>query len=126
MLAQGAASYIQQLATTRSDDQDPLLLLSRTISDLETVRIARVDEVQMPLLLLLRRFRTRKSSDSRDKTFALLGLTTSLIKPDYKLTVDEAMLETAIKLICESRCLDSLVGTVIGPGQRHSWATDWS
>lgn len=134
MLAEGAATYVQELATSdlkesSLDDRDPLLILSKAILDLESVRIARIEEIRSPLLSMLRRFRTKKSSDPRDKVFALLGLARehiqALVKPDYGLSEDEVMLRTTIAVISENRGLEPLAGRVAGPEYLHSWVTNW-
>ncbi|PVI05826.1 hypothetical protein DM02DRAFT_668147 [Periconia macrospinosa] len=134
MLAEGAAAYIQQLAisdleASRLDDRDALLILAKEIQDLESARIDRIEEIRSPLLSMLRRFRAKKSSDPRDKVFALLGLSRehiqALIKPDYSLSEDEVMLQTTIAVISESRSLEPLAGRVSGPEHLPSWATNW-
>ncbi|KAF2196611.1 hypothetical protein GQ43DRAFT_426245 [Delitschia confertaspora ATCC 74209] len=129
MLAEGAATYVRELATSRSDDRDPLVVLTKAILDLESVRIARIEEVRLPLLSMLRRFRIKKSSDPRDKVFALLGLARehiqASVRPDYSLSEDEVMLRTTIAVISEIRGLEPLAGRVAGPDCRHSWVTNW-
>lgn len=134
MLAEGAATYVHELAISdlkesSSNDRDPLLILAKAILDLESVRIERIEETRSPLLSMLRRFRTKKSSDPRDKVFALLGLAREHIqvsvKPDYSLSEDEVMLRTTIAVISENCGLEPLAGRVIGPESRHSWVTNW-
>lgn len=157
MFAEGAATYVRELATSdlsennlnehdprsrlslpsglprlskaHPDDRDPLSHLSKAILDLEAVRIARIDEVRLPLLSMLRRFRTKKSSDPRDKIYALLGLAResiqASIKPDYGLNEHEVMLQTTIAVITETRGLEPLAGRVAGPDYLNSWSTNW-
>lgn len=135
MLAEAAATYIHELGTSDLtvrdfDDRDVLSTLANIVLDLESVRIARIDEVRLPLLSLLRRFRSKKSSDPRDKVFALLGLARehiqSSLKPDYNLSRDQIMLQSTIATISESRDLESLAGHIAGPMYLHSWMTNWS
>jgi hypothetical protein len=134
MFAEGAATYIQELTTidttnSNLNDRDPLLILAMAILDLESIRISRIEETRLPLLSMLRRSRTKKSSDPRDKVFALLGLATEHIqaslKPNYNLSDNEVMLQTAIAVICENRGLEPLAGRVAGPEYLHSWVTNW-
>jgi hypothetical protein len=153
MLAEGAATYVHGLAMSdlkessrddrgpfsilamsdlkesSRDDRDPLSILAKAILDLESVRIARIEETRLPLLSMLRRFRTKKSSDPRDKVFALLGLSgeqiQASVKPNYSLSGDEVMLRTTIAVISENRRLEPLAGRVAGPEYLHSWVTNW-
>lgn len=129
-----AATYVQELTTidlqqSGPDDRDPLLILARAILDLESLRISRGLQTRLPLLSMLRRFRTKKSSDPRDKVFALLGLCKddiqASIKPDYSLSGGEVMLRTTIALISENHGLEPLAGRVAGPEYLHSWVTNW-
>ncbi|ORY13637.1 heterokaryon incompatibility protein-domain-containing protein [Clohesyomyces aquaticus] len=137
MFASAAATYVQQLATADlkglsqglDNGGDPLLLLAKSVLDLEFVRASRTEGTQLPMLSMLRRFRVKRSSDPRDKVFALLGLASEQVqqsmKPDYSLTVLQVMRMTTIAVLVESRGLDPLAGRVLGPTASPSWVTNW-
>ncbi|KAL9079714.1 MAG: hypothetical protein Q9157_001440, partial [Trypethelium eluteriae] len=136
MLSSGAAAYTHELASSDlmliggDDTRSPLSSLAKAIVDIESIRVAKVDDLRFPFLLLLRRFRTKRSSDPRDKVFALLGIANQQIQdslePNYNLTKEEVMLRTTVVLISESRSLEILAGRVAGPGHACSWTTDWA
>src|SRR5437868_5269753 len=104
MLADGSIAYVQQLTTINPaqycqeylnmsisnpvrnyrDARDSLSALAKAILDLESVRIAKIEDHHPPLLSMLRRFRPKRSTDPRDKVFAILGLASERIRDSFK------------------------------------------
>ncbi|KAI9710974.1 MAG: hypothetical protein M1820_002411 [Bogoriella megaspora] len=135
MFSDGAAAYIHDLGKSDLasdagiDDRSALSSLARAIADIDSVRVAMIDEYGFPLLPLLRRFRTKRSSDPRDKVFALLGLADRRYQenlgPDYRLSKSEVMFQTTVTIMTETSTLDALAGTVAGPESTPSWTTNW-
>ena len=89
------------------------------------------------LLSLLWKFRSRESSDKRDKAFALLGLTTDWqgmapIPPDYRKSVERSFIHIATDTIQRSKSLSVLAGDLdSGLGRKRlqeipSWVMDWA
>ncbi|KAL9106013.1 MAG: hypothetical protein Q9227_008921 [Pyrenula ochraceoflavens] len=86
-------------------------------------------------LSVLRKFRSREASDSRDKVFAVLGIVSQSdenpLTPDYSLDSEEVFRRTTIQLISKMQSLSALAGTtgyVKQQRQTHvpSWVTDWT
>ncbi|RDW63429.1 hypothetical protein BP6252_10974 [Coleophoma cylindrospora] len=134
MLSEAAATYVKELAASDLISgiytRDPISRLANDILDIESVRIARVNGLRPPFLSILRRFRTKKSSDPRDKVFGLLGLADeeafASLAPDYSLSREKVMLRTAVEVIFKSSGLEALAGSVTGPSSVPSWMTDWA
>ena len=88
---------------------------------------------ELALDRLLKRYRRRKSTDPRDKIFALLGIVRSVIvpsetmKPDYSRSVTEVFKQVAVEDICNRRNL-----TALSHAQKRelpglpSWVSDWT
>ncbi|RYO97352.1 hypothetical protein DL764_007330 [Monosporascus ibericus] len=129
-----ASNFITQL-----DSGHVLMQYTRVIMDIESTRRDWGMGKPMQLLPLLRKFRARLSSDSRDKVFAILGLIRSWVENqrldvDYSLDFDTLSLDTTLFLIRSTRSLAVLAGTLqgiedaesSGGRRRPGWITDWS
>ncbi|KAL9087138.1 MAG: hypothetical protein Q9165_006789 [Trypethelium subeluteriae] len=146
MLSSGAAAYTCELASSDlmligdDDTRFPLWKLAKAIVDIESIRVAKVDNFRFSLLPLLRRFRTKRSSDPRDKVFALLGLADQQIQaslePNYNLTKEEviprvharSLLELQgyfVDTICYSTTEAPEHGTTRMRGALDMWTRSW-
>jgi len=116
--------------------QDPLIHYARTVLKMETTRVDVLSDQPVSLYSLLRKFRDRAASDSRDKVYALVGLAsdwgvsvTGPISPDYGLNAPTLFTVTSAHLISRMNSLSVLAGTLRSdPNNRAgepSWATDW-
>ncbi|KAK4450885.1 heterokaryon incompatibility protein-domain-containing protein [Podospora aff. communis PSN243] len=85
-----------------------------------------------PLLTLLQDFSARRSSDERDKVYALLGIVTpkqrTLVRPDYLASVPEVYRDTTISLIRHSKALNLWGGDLTRKNRMglQSYVPDWS
>ena len=89
--------------------------------------------VNVNLLSLLWKFKSRKSSDDRDKVYALTGLVTNWehsepLEPDYSLDGTQVFRQTALHILQGGGCLDILIGNPDKTKypQLPSWAPDWT
>ncbi|KAF2751035.1 hypothetical protein M011DRAFT_191332 [Sporormia fimetaria CBS 119925] len=113
---------------------------AQRISDIETLRNeyrlwGPSNAITSPngqgLLLLLRKFRGRKSSDPRDKVYALLSLVTATsalqMLPDYSLSVRQVFVTATLNGIWATKSL-SVFQSDVDRKARHdlpSWVPDW-
>ncbi|KAK7968797.1 heterokaryon incompatibility protein-domain-containing protein [Apiospora saccharicola] len=86
-------------------------------------------------LQLLRKFRSRKASDPKDKVFALLGLVqywgrSQPLSADYSHSIDSTFLGTMMMLISSTESLSVLAGSTgracLQASKVPSWVIDWS
>ena len=80
--------------------RDPLANFYRIITSIDSTRQEWLQYQPISLLSLLRKFRTRKASDERDKVFALLNLVrhwgpNGPLRPDYTLQPGEVWFQVA-------------------------------
>jgi hypothetical protein len=82
----------------------------------------------LDLLTLLQKFRHYEASDPRDKVYALLGLSTALIKPDYSISVRDAFKTVARYIVQGTNSLDILAYACPShiEGAVPSWVPDWN
>jgi hypothetical protein len=108
----------------------------------DDVEERRVRELKSTLLIMLLAVRSRKTTDNRDRVFAVLGLASDVIspkfpgginlKPDYTLSTGEVYLQTAQRLIQHSKNLVVLGAAGLNTYQSAeveglpSWVPDWS
>lgn len=113
---------------------DYLTRFVTSVMAIERTRMEWIEQQPIALLQLLRRYRSRRSSDKRDKVFSILGLmnmpTKFPLAISYEQDVYDVSLRTMIHVIRDTRCLDVLMGSVrgvegFGP-LAPSWTTDWS
>lgn len=82
------------------------------------------------LLLLLRYFGFRRTSDERDRVYALLGLCNeaTVLRPDYSLQVDEVHMAPVLVAIRNTKSLAVLNGDHSRKVRQDipSWIPDWS
>ncbi|MCJ1471428.1 hypothetical protein MMC13_000067 [Lambiella insularis] len=83
------------------------------------------------LHMALRLFYNRKSSDSRDKVYALLGLlkvNQRLLVPNYALSPSEIYEDTALEIINSSKDLSILmdIDEMAGDVDAPTWCPDWT
>ncbi|KAH7076603.1 heterokaryon incompatibility protein-domain-containing protein [Paraphoma chrysanthemicola] len=123
-----------QLRTT-----DALGGFCETVLAIDSTRQEWASGKPVQLLTLLRRFRSRRATDHRDKVFALLGLVDKwMIIPlsiDYKMTDEMLYMSTAAQIIEETQALSVLCdvtqNTNLAQGSPRyvyskSWIADWS
>lgn len=85
-----------------------------------------------PLLTLLQDFSARRSTDERDKVYALQGIVTpdqrAMIEPDYTASVPEVYRATTISLIRQSGTLNVWCGDLARKSRQdiQSYVPDWS
>jgi hypothetical protein len=121
-------------STTIHHTRDPLAKFYRIVTSIDSTRQEWLQYQPIPLLSLLRKFRSRKASDERDKVFALLNLVrhwgpTGPLRPDYSLQPGEVWFRVTKDIITSSGCLDVLAGThqATEDVKRYpSWITDWN
>ena len=114
--------------------RDSLANFYRMITSIDSTRQEWLQYQPISLLSLLRKFRSRKASDERDKVFALLNLVRhwgphGTLRPDYSLQPGEVWFRVTKDVITTSGCLDVLAGThrATGDLKRYpSWITDWN
>jgi hypothetical protein len=116
-------------------DQSKVLAdFSKRILDITNLRLEHGDTKShqdsmdnSSLLPLLRRFRNRKSTDPRDKIYALLALARNEIVPDYTLSEQEVFRMATLQVIYASKSL-SVLSTELGRKFRNdlsTWVPDW-
>jgi hypothetical protein len=115
--------------------RDPLSDFSRTVLQIEKTRLEWMSPQPATPLSILRKFRSRDSSDKRDKVFALLGLVKTWdrvdpLQPDYALSIEGVLWRTTVKIIASTQSLSVLEGTLqhraqickdASNGLTHSW-----
>jgi hypothetical protein len=114
--------------------RDPLANFYRIITSIDSTRQEWLQYQPTSLLSLLRKFRSRKASDERDKVFALLNLVRQWgpngpLRPDYSLQPGEVWFQATKDIITSSGCLDILAGTLQATEdfKRYpSWITGWN
>ena len=97
--------------------RDPLSTFSRTVLQIEKTRLEWLSSQLVTPLYLLRQFRSRDSSDKRDKVFALLGLVKTWervgpLLPDYALSIEGVLWRTTVNIIGSTQSLSVLEGTL--------------
>jgi hypothetical protein len=103
----------------------------RRVTGLEKVRLAWVNGMRQPLRDLIQECRYRRSTDPRDKIYALLGLMgdpmSDLLLPDYSKSVSEVYSNVARYLITQIKSLDPICGQQIQGrrGELPSWVPDF-
>lgn len=127
----------------RADAAGPLDDFAALVLSIEYTRIEREQGNPVQLLSLLRRFRTRKATDDRDKIIAFQGLanvsTTRPLAINYKMSKQELFTAATTHIIEQTQSLSVLHGDVMHskPEELHSiknlsitefpsWVTDWS
>jgi hypothetical protein len=103
-------------STTIHHTRDPLAKFYRIVTSIDSTRQEWLQYQPIPLLSLLRKFRSRKASDERDKVFALLNLVrhwgpNGPLRPNYSLQPGEVWFRVTKDIIISSGCLDVLAGT---------------
>ncbi|PMD41775.1 hypothetical protein L207DRAFT_633096 [Hyaloscypha variabilis F] len=115
--------------------EQSLARFSRMVLEIETTRNDWNLGKPVGLLPLLRKFRSRSSSDERDKIFALLGLVRfwrtneQKILPDYHLDAITVSLKTTKSLLASFGSLFVLAGTLRSNeccDSNPSWVIDWN
>jgi len=128
-------AFYQNYYNPSQDTNDALSFFSSTVLAIESTKMEWNSGKSVTLLPLLRRFRSRKASESRDKVFAFLGLVndwrSSEIRVDYNAGLQQVYLEAAVHIIKSTRTLDGLAGTVSvsfsdSRPSAHSWVTKWN
>ncbi|KAI0150158.1 heterokaryon incompatibility protein-domain-containing protein [Xylariaceae sp. FL1272] len=117
-----------------------LMQFTRAIMEIESTRRSWASNAPMQPLMLLRKFRSRLATDSRDKIFAVLGIIRSwgkdkeglplpAIVPDYTMRETDLFFVATELLIRNTRSLAVLTGTLQRGttyiGHLPSWVTDW-
>ncbi|KAI0536010.1 heterokaryon incompatibility protein-domain-containing protein [Xylaria digitata] len=117
-----------------------LMQFTHSVMEIESTRRSWEKLEPMVPLTVLRKFRSRLATDSRDKVFAVLGLIRSWgteksgqamkgITPDYSIQDYRMFFKTTELLIRNTRSLAALAGTLqrnSGQYSMPSWVTDWS
>jgi hypothetical protein len=101
------------------------------LTGLEKIRRGWNDRKRLSLLELVREFQYRRSTDPRDRIYALLGLMgdgmNSLLQPDYTKPVSDVYARATQHFILQSRSLDSICGwQTQGRQDMPSWIPDYS
>ncbi|KAK8083994.1 hypothetical protein PG996_002775 [Apiospora saccharicola] len=113
----------------------PLSDFARLVSDIESTRMVWRSRTPLVALQLLRKFRSRKASDPKDKVFALLGLVqywgrSQPLSADYSHSIDSTFLGTMMMLISSTESLSVLAGSTgracLQASKVPSWVIDWS
>lgn len=110
-----------------SDEWQALLVIRDSI---RTIGFCRHDNDQ-PLLEMLWATESKKSKDSRDKVYGLLGLMSgggdsNSISPDYSLNTLQVYTKVVEAHIQRHRDLSFLCNLPLGPLEFPSWVPDWS
>ena len=142
MLARAVSNFINhsrsccfQSMIIPRDQANVLLDFTQRILDITNLRLEHRDTKlfhssmdNTSLLPLLRRFRNRKSTDPRDKIYALLALARSAeLVPDYTLSEQEVFRRATLEVIYASKSL-SVLSTELGRKFRSdlpTWVPDW-
>lgn len=113
----------------------PLSDFARLVSDIESTRMVWRSRTPLVALQLLRKFRSRKAKDPKDKVFALLGLVqywgrSQPLSADYSHSIESTFLGTMMMLISSTESLSVLAGSTgracLDAGKAPSWVIDWS
>lgn len=113
----------------------PLSDFARLVSDIESTRMVWRSRTPLVALQLLRKFRSRKASDPKDKVFALLGLVqywgrSQPLAADYSHSIESTFLGTMMMLISSTESLSVLAGSTgracLKASKVPSWVIDWS
>ncbi|KAK8087727.1 heterokaryon incompatibility protein-domain-containing protein [Apiospora hydei] len=113
----------------------PLSDFARLVSVIESTRIEWRSRTPLVALQLLRKFRSRKASDPKDKVFALLGLVqywgrSQPVSADYSHSIETTFLGTMMMLISSTESLSVLAGSTgracLAKRRAPSWVIDWS
>jgi hypothetical protein len=101
------------------------------LTGLEKIRRGWNDGKRISLLQLVREFQYRRSTDPRDRIFALLGLMgdemNSLLQPDYRKPVSDVYARATRHFILQSGSLDPICGwQTQGRLDIPSWIPDYS
>jgi hypothetical protein len=140
MFSHAATNYIRSRLKDNLDStmihrtRDPLANFHRIVISIDSTRQEWLQYQSTSLLSLLRKFRSRKASDERDKVFALLNLVRQWgpngpLRADYTLQPGEVWFKVTQNIIKSSGSLDVLAGThqATGDLKRYaSWITDWN
>lgn len=107
---------------------DPLPELCGLILQIESPRSALSQGQYLSPLQTLARFRSRQSTDRRDKVFAFLGLLKShFLTPSYDMSTHQVYLEVAKRLIQSTESLEVLKSTKPSTSEAmRTWVPDWS
>jgi len=136
MFAKAAMDYLQRRAVDDLDriefmrawnvgeqdsrTQDALNQFSSIVLIIETTRIEWNSSKAVTLLPLSRRFRSRKSSDDRDKVFSFLGLVNQRaawpVSINYDSSMEQVYGDAVVNIIRETKSLAVLGGTLHEPG----------
>ncbi|KAK8127080.1 uncharacterized protein PG998_002839 [Apiospora kogelbergensis] len=107
---------------------------ARLVTDIESTRKIWRSRTPLVLLQLLRKFRSRKASDPKDKVFALLGLVQfwaghQPMHADYNHSIESTFLGTMMMLISSMKSLSVLAGSTgrsyLRASRAPSWVIDW-
>ncbi|KAK8036428.1 hypothetical protein PG991_001565 [Apiospora marii] len=113
----------------------PLSDFARLVSDIESTRMVWRSRTPLVALQLLRKFRSRKASDPKDKVFALLGLVqywgrSQPLAADYSHSIESTFLGTMMMLISSTESLSVIAGSTgracLEASKVPSWVIDWS
>lgn len=123
---------IEHLRSTIADEPIPAQLFRSWGSNQRPLSAGSGKFEKRTLMSLLRRFRARKSSDARDKIYALLSLIQyepgqSAMAPDYTIDAIEVFKRATMESIYNTGTL-SVLPTELGPKYRNdlpSWVPDW-
>ncbi|KAK6863649.1 hypothetical protein PG995_000177 [Apiospora arundinis] len=108
---------------------------ARLVTDIESTRKIWRSRTPLVPLQLLRKFRSRKASDPKDKVFALLGLVQfwngiQPLQADYNHSIESTFLGTMMMLISNMKSLSVLAGSTgracLRKSKAPSWVIDWS
>lgn len=115
-----------------------LMQFARIIMEIESTRRSWQGSAPLVPLTLLRKFRSRQSTDARDKVFAVLGIIRTwgteqsgeameAITANYTVDSNQIFFKTTELLIRNTRSLAVLAGTLQGRDAHSmpSWVTDW-
>ena len=103
------------------------------ILDLEAIRLkvsSNPEDQSLKIIPLIKKYRPWKSTDPKDKIYALLGLSAGFshrIVSDYSKRVNVLLWETAVSIIRKTRKFNSLCHSQDrDPRALSSWVPDWS
>ncbi|KAK8054948.1 hypothetical protein PG993_000175 [Apiospora rasikravindrae] len=113
----------------------PLSDFARLVSNIDSTRREWRSRTPLVALQLLRKFRSHKATDPKDKVFALLGLVqywgrSQPISADYSHSIESTFLGTMMMLISSTESLSVLAGSTgracLATRRAPSWVIDWS